>query len=245
MKMDEVIADAANASPIYEQRLAERRAGTFKPKKSATPTVSPPVMKTDVTMPPPPPAAAPVKPKPTVFASFTPSRSTMIKSNVAAGMPASGVAPKASPVLPDSDLLSNDDMSGKGYTLIGSKSGVKKWRKGNIDSGAKAQQNAMIVKSPMFRGRAAEMKADQLQTGMRMVGGKPVIVQTGGKSTPEFDRLREAQYRNSHDAASPADRKMINESLGGDVLGRQQSQIDQQRADERAGKYQAGRKVRA
>jgi hypothetical protein len=136
-------------------------------------------------------------------------------------------------------------MSGKGYTLIGSKSGVKKWRKGDVDSGAKAQQNAMIVKSPMFRSRAAEMKADQLQTGMRMVGGKPVIVQTGGKSTPEFDRLREAQYRNSQDTASPSDRKMINESLSGDVLGRQQSQIDQQRADERAGKYQAGRKVRA
>jgi hypothetical protein len=136
-------------------------------------------------------------------------------------------------------------MSGKGYTLIGSKSGVKKWRKGDVDSGAKAQQNAMIVKSPMFRGRAAEMKADRLQTGMRMVGGKPVIVQTGGKSTPEFDRLREAQDRNSTDSATNDDRKRINNALSGDVLGRQQSQIDQQRADERAGKYQAGRKVRA
>jgi hypothetical protein len=136
-------------------------------------------------------------------------------------------------------------MSGKGYTLIGSKSGVKKWRKDDVDSGAKAQQNAMIVKSPMFRGRAAEMKADQLQTGMRMVGGKPVIVQTGGKSTPEFDRLREAQDRNATDSATDDDRKRINDALSGDVLGRQQSQIDQQRADEKAGKYQAGRKVRA
>lgn len=248
---DEVIAEAAKPSPAY---LARKAGGlpTVKPPmttpagRAKNPAPAPaPATKPTMTMASPPPDPAPMEQK-----QSSPSRAALLKGQVAAGTPIS--APRAVPVppeAPDGDVLSNEDMSAKGYTLIGSKGGQKKWRKGaemdSMNKGAAEQTARNVVASPVFRGRADAPKAPRpLETGLKMVGNKPTIVQTGGDSTPEFDRLKAAQARNAAGTGTKEDDDMVAASLGGDVLGRQPQQVAQVRADERAGKYQAGRRVR-
>jgi hypothetical protein len=244
---DEVIAEAEKPSPAYEAR-----------RSGGLPTVKPPMTtpagravgavaaaKPVMTMASPPPDPAPMEQK-----QSSPSRAGLLKKQVAAKMPIA--SPRAVPVpteAPDGDILSNEDMSAKGYTLIGSKGGQKKWRKGAemsaMNKSAADQTAANVVKSPVFRGRPdAPKTARPLETATKMVGDRPMVVQTGGDSTPEFDRLKAAQARNAAGTSTADDEAMVQKSLSGDVLGRQPQQVAQVRADERAGRYQAGRRVR-
>ena len=260
----EVIAEAEKPSPIYEARKAAN--ATAKPSMttpvSRAAAVQPPTVaprtKPVITMPSMPPD------KPEVQPQSSPSRGALVSANASKGLPAARTAesvrlanaglpemgpPKSAMNAPDNEVLTNEDMSGKGYTLIGGKSGVKKWRKGaEMDAANKAaadQTMANIIKSPMYRGRAGAPQAPKpLETENRMVNNRPTIVQTGGDTTPEFEKLKAAQAKNAAGTGTKEDDDLVAASVGGDVLGRQPGQIAQLRADEKAGKFQAGRRVR-
>lgn len=251
---DGYIADALDAGASAAVKTAlEAGANVYNPDRNATPTVTPPKRepsKGDViraqrlkeTVQGPPRSA--MNPAPTPEPP-TPSKTEAVKSATTAATTGAVIGGSQ----PATDVLSNEDMSAKGYTLIGSKGGQKKWRKGaemdSMNKGAAEQTARNVVASPVFRGRADAPKAPRpLETATRMIGNKPTIVQTGGDSTPEFDRLKAAQARNAAGTGTKEDDDMVAASLGGDVLGRQPQQVAQQRADERAGKYQAGRRVR-
>jgi hypothetical protein len=208
------------------------------------------------------PGSSPVSNPTTQSQTSSPSLGALVTANAKAGLPAARTAdevqrsnlgipevgpPKSAMNKPDGDVYSNEDMSKQGYTLIGSKGGQKKWSKGTaMDAANKTaadQTRANIISSPVFRGRADAPRP--LETEMRMVNNRPTIMQTGGDTTPEFEKLKAAQMRNAAGTGTKEDDDLVATSVGGDVLGRQPGQIAKLRADEKAGKFQAGRRVRA
>jgi hypothetical protein len=196
-----------------------------------------------------------------------PSRGPMLQGQVAAGTPIG--APRATPVTAPkppvtapvpvntqqpvgtqtNDVLSNEDMSGQGYTLIGSKGGVKKWRRGAdmnaASTRAAASTTANVVKSPVFNSRPdAPQNAPKpapFTTKFDVTQGR--VVATGGTPDADFQKYDAAQQRYKDGAQTAEDSGTVNDYIAKDVLSRTPAQIAQQKADERAGNYQAGRYV--
>ena len=134
-------------------------------------------------------------------------------------------APKAT-VVADEDLLSNEDMSGKGYTLIGGKGGVKKWRKGaGMDAAnkyARRQTDQNIVNSPIFQSRARQ-SADG-ERAYVMAGGSLEEAHRNNKAQTNFHNVQtggyQTQKQKKHDEAyrkiEESDKKAAQAKADGD-----------------------------
>ena len=249
---------SAQATLDQARQRVEARADAAKSAASVTGIDGKPIAQTPVALPQMQPQTQP---------GGMPSRGSMLKSQVAAGIPIglTRATPIEEPKPPmtapipvntqqpvgtqTNDVLSNEDMSGQGYTLVGNKGGVKKWRRGadmtaaNTNAANKTMAN--VVKSPVFNARPDAPqnapKPKPFTTKFDVTQGR--VVATGGTPDADFQRYDAAQTRLKAGQDTDEDKAVVKEYVGRDALSRTPDQIAQQKADERAGNYQAGRYV--
>ncbi len=256
--------------------------------KLPQPAPGAPIPVLPVTPPTPAPVSSNIE-RPATTAAITtpqaqpggmPSRGSMLQGQVAAGTPIG--APRATPVTAPkppvtapvpvntqqpvgtqtNDVLSNEDMSGQGYTLVGNKGGVKKWRRGAEMDAANANAASMtqarlqagntiptsvrnpVISKPRYSPpaqQAPQTKPKPFATKFDVTQGR--VVAAGGTPDADFQRYDAAQTRLKAGQDTDEDKAVVKEYVGRDALSRTPDQIAQQKADERAGNYQAGRYV--
>jgi hypothetical protein len=135
------------------------------------------------------------------------------------------------PIVNTSDTLTNDDMSGKGYTLIGNKGGVKKWRKNDAMPGAmsgampKTSEAQDLSAMPVI---AAPIPNQPFSTRFDVNKGR--VVATGGTPDESFERYDAAQERYKQGTQTKQDSAIVSNYIGRDALSRTPSQIAQDKA---------------
>lgn len=229
--------EAGKTDPAYTARMADRASGAFTGGA---------------------PKASPVEePKP--FAPQTPQTAAQPAAKTPITKPQSVMPQSPMPARPaatisSDEVLTNEDMSAKGYTLIGSRSGQKKWRKGaamdNANATAEAKTNENLRSSPITRAIAPTRFEGQLETKSVMgKSGRSRITKTSESSNPEYDAYDAAATRieSARMAGSLGDEADLNlaqkyESQF-DGTGAQENQRERVRAEEKAGFTQAGRYV--
>jgi len=258
---DEVLKNAEQVSDLYTDRMSARKKG-FKPSGSS-PAKRADFVKKATSTPatvgsPAPSSATTAKPSSSVPVMGPPAPSSTTTAKPSSSVPVMGppapttvtppVQKKDSPaikatVVADEDLLSNEDMSGKGYNLIGGKGGMKKWRKGagisSANEKASNQTTKNVVTSPMLRDRPDAPRP--FTTTYDMTKGR--VVATGGTPDKEFVDYDKAQKNAQAGNATKEERDLVGSYATKDVLGRTQYEIDRVREDEKKGMYQAGRYV--
>jgi hypothetical protein len=210
------------------------------------------------------PMPAPAPAPEAVQAGQMPSRSQLLKDQTKAGMPIGAPRaipveqpkpqPAAQPTVPQNeDRLSNEDLSGQGYTLVGSKSGMKKWRRGaemnkqNAEAAAMTRSN--MVSSPIFgkstAGAPTAPSKEMFRTklGMSADGTQATIVPVSGTPTADFVKYEGASKRIHTPDEQPGDMQTVNNYVGRDTAGWTPEQRQDIAKDEKAGLYQAGRYV--
>jgi hypothetical protein len=239
--------DRENASkkPAVPPAVTTPVRGTGSPSQTTpatanqvAPTVTPPVQKKD--------AAGEVKMLPadsvkgTEQKQISPTRNVVVATAAAKGLPAANTPNTSSN---EGYTMSNEDLSKKGYTLIGGKGGVKKWRKGDGISSASEkasdQTTKNVVTSPMLRDRPDAPRP--FTTKYDMNQGR--VVATGGTPDKAFVDYDKAQKNSQAGNATKEERDLVGSYATKDVLGRTQYEIDRVREDEKKGLYQAGRYV--
>jgi hypothetical protein len=152
------------------------------------------------------------------------------------GQTQSGAKPSATPVEPPKmpapssnggDMFTNEDMSGKGYTLVGGRSGTKRWRK-NADMPAGAGSNA----TEMSGMTVSASREAPFSTKFDVTQGR--VVATGGTPDEDFQRYDAAQTRLKAGQDTDEDKEVVKEYVGRDVLNRTPDQIAQDKAMESA-----------
>lgn len=220
--------EAGKTDPTYTARMADRASGAFTGGA---------------------PKASPVEePKP--FTPQTPQTAAQpaAKTPIAkpqSVMPQSPMPARPAATISSDEVLTNEDMSAKGYTLIGSRSGQKKWRKGaamdNANATAAAKTNENLRSSPITRAIAPTRFEGQMET--RFDVGQGRVVATGNK-TQDFQRYKAAQDRYKSGTQTKEDSATVGNFIAGlSGSSRTQDQIARDTAEEQAGFTQAGRYV--
>jgi hypothetical protein len=232
-------ATSGMMSPAETAQAAQPRTSVIPPRpagastNAANPPANPPATTTNrqpetVATPAPAPAASTATAATTVTPPKPRANQQEVASYIANQRP-QVAGPKPISSGNSSDMLTNDDMSGKGYTLIGNKSGVKKWRKNDAMPGA-TPSTGSATEMPAMSVVAAPIPRGNQPFSTRFDINKGRVVATGGTPDASFERYDAAQERYKQGTQTKEDSAIVNDYIGQDALSRTPEQIAQDKA---------------